>query len=133
MTPSDRAEVVSARLLFDGMDDQAVGQFLQSETDHLLMAFVGGQAAGFLIAHELRRLDGLSAEMFLYEIGTDQQFQRRGVGRALVTALKALAKARGCRGLFVATNASNGAAMGLYEITGALRAAQDDVILEYKL
>lgn len=128
----DEAEVFQTGHLFDGLEPSAIAEFLNSPSDHLLLAYLDGEAVGSLIAHELLRLDG-PPEMLLYEIGTDERFQRRGVARALIEALKTLARKRGCRGIFVPTNASNFPAMALYESTGGKREAQDDVIFVYDL
>jgi ribosomal protein S18 acetylase RimI-like enzyme len=45
--------------------------------------------------------------MFLYELGVEEPFRRRGIGRTLVAALRELAIARGCYGMFVLTDDDN--------------------------
>ena len=45
--------------------------------------------------------------------------QRRGIGRALVEALAALAVERGCVGMWVLTDADNEAALRTYRAAGA--------------
>jgi len=53
---------------------------------------------GFVSGVELTHPDK-GSEMFLYELGVDAAARRRGVGRALVEALRALARRRGCYGM----------------------------------
>ena len=58
-------------------------------------------------------------EMFLYELAVDEPVRRRGIGTALVQALRTLARERGCYGLFVFTDADNEAALATYARAGA--------------
>ena len=46
-------------------------------------------------------------EMFLYELSVHPDHRNRGVGRALVSALAELARARGCYGMWVGTEPDN--------------------------
>ena len=58
-------------------------------------------------------------EMFLYELGVDEEFRRRGIGRQLVQALADLAVSRGCYGMWVGVDSDNVAAAATYRSTGA--------------
>ncbi|HZE00492.1 MAG TPA: GNAT family N-acetyltransferase, partial [Pseudonocardiaceae bacterium] len=51
-------------------------------------------------------------EMFLYELGVDDRFRRRGIGKALVAALAELARESGCYGMWVLTDSDNWAQSG---------------------
>lgn len=55
------------------------------------------------------------------------------IARALIDALKELARERGARSIFLLTNEANEAAMKLYAATGAKRANEDDVLWSYDL
>ncbi|THF71715.1 GNAT family N-acetyltransferase [Deinococcus sp. Arct2-2] len=130
----DEATVLAAAHLFDDPPVlQAVADLLASPSDHLLLAFIDGQPAGFALAHELRRTDGLSRELFLYEIGTDEAFRRRGVARSLIDALTTLGRARNAHLMFVLTHDSTPAAVALYAATGGTREGEDVVLFDYKL
>lgn len=134
LTTGDEATVLSAAHLFDDPPVlDAVDDLLASPSDHLLMAFIDGQPAGFALAHELRRTDGLSRELFLYEIGTDEAFQRRGVAGSLIEALKTLGRDRDAHLMFVLTHDSTPAAVALYAATGGVREGEDVVLFDYKL
>ncbi|MCZ3387509.1 MAG: GNAT family N-acetyltransferase [Actinomycetia bacterium] len=59
------------------------------------------------------------AEMLLSELGVDDAYRRRGVGRALVEGLKDLAGDWGWSGMWVPVEPGNLATTGLYLATGA--------------
>lgn len=134
LTTGDEATALAAAHLFDDPPvPEALADLLASASDHLLMAFMDGRPAGFALAHELRRTDGLSRELFLYEIGTDEAFQRRGVARALIEALKTLGRTRGSRLMFVLTHSSTPGAAALYTATGGVREGEDVLLFDYAL
>ena len=60
-------------------------------------------------------------EMFLYELGVDEDARRQGVATALVNALAALARERGCYGMWVGVDTDNAAARATYRRAGAAR------------
>lgn len=134
MTPDDETAVLAAAPLYDHPPDpEAVRAFLASDRDHLLLAFVDGEIAGFAIAHELPRLDGRRKELFLYEIETAEPYRRRGVGQVLVEALRALGQQAGADVMFVFADADNAAAQQFYTGTGGKRIEPDAVMFDYPL
>ncbi|HEY5166093.1 MAG TPA: GNAT family N-acetyltransferase [Acidimicrobiia bacterium] len=58
-------------------------------------------------------------EMFLYELSVAESFRGRGTAAAPVTALRDLARQRGCYDMWVLTDADNAAALATYQSTGA--------------
>ena len=66
--------------------------------------------------------------MFLYELAVDEPFQNRGIGRALVERLAALARDAGCYGMWVITDDINRPARAVYEGTGGV--PQTDQVIE---
>jgi ribosomal protein S18 acetylase RimI-like enzyme len=69
--------------------------------------------------------------MFLYELGVGEDYRGRGVGRALVAALVALARERDCYGMWVLTAPDNAAAITTYQGAGAT-STPDTVMLEWR-
>jgi ribosomal protein S18 acetylase RimI-like enzyme len=69
-------------------------------------------------------------EMFLYELGVDEGHRRVGLGRALVEALRELARLRGCYGMWVLTDHDNIAPLATYEAGGGSREG-DQVMLTW--
>jgi ribosomal protein S18 acetylase RimI-like enzyme len=116
--PGDDAAVAAAAALFDGAPRaDATRRFLADPGHHLLVAYAGGVPAGFVSGVELTHPDK-GTEMFLYELGVDEAFRNRGIGRALVAALRDLARERGCYGMWVLTDDDNAAALGAYRAAG---------------
>ncbi|MBB4968670.1 GNAT family N-acetyltransferase [Saccharothrix violaceirubra] len=109
------AEVLAAGHLFDDTPREDVtATFLAEDRQHLLIAYVDGEPAGFVSGSELLHPDK-GVEMFVNELGVDDAFLRRGIGSALVEALLELSKERGCHGMWTAVDADNEAALALYK------------------
>ncbi len=115
----DDEAVLAAGFLFDHIPDaEATRRFLGEPNHHLLVAYDRNeQPVGFISGVETTHPDK-GTEMFLYELGVDQSARRRGVGRTLVEALSALARERGCYGMWVLTDDDNHAARATYSRAG---------------
>ena len=120
MGSADEDLVIAARALFDNDPDRAATQrFLAEPTHHLLIAYDPAERAiGFVSGVEMTHPDK-GTEMFLYELGVEQPARGQGVGRSLVAHLAALARERGCYGMWVLTEPDNVAAQRTYERAGA--------------
>ena len=131
--PGDDDAVGAAAALFDHPPEPgATRRFLEEGTHHLLVAYdASGEPVGFVTGVETTHPDK-GTEMFLYELGVAEPVRRQGVGSALVGALAALARQRGCYGMWVGTEDDNVAARRTYERAGA-RATPAQVILEWDL
>jgi aminoglycoside 3-N-acetyltransferase I len=116
----DEDAVLAARALFDHEPTpDATRRFLATPTHHLLVAYGdAGEPLGFVSGVEMTHPDK-GTEMFLYELGVDEAARRQGIGRALVEALSALARDRGCYGMWTATEPGNVAALATYAAAGA--------------
>jgi len=120
--PDDLDRVAAAEGLFDdAVDTGTTRAFLADDAHHLLLAVEDSSSAGFVTGVELLHPDKPGPEMFLYELGVDEAFRGRGIGRALVEALAALAWERGCYGMWVLTDEDNAAAMATYRAGGGRR------------
>jgi ribosomal protein S18 acetylase RimI-like enzyme len=127
----DDAVVHAAAHLFDKAPmAAATAAFLAAPDHHLLIGYVGGDAAGFVSGVETIHPDK-GTEMFLYELAVDKAFRGRGVGTALVTELAALARERGCYGMWVLTDADNAAAIATYRRAGA-SVPSEQLMLEWR-
>jgi len=67
--------------------------------------------------------------LFLYSIDVAETYQRRGIGTALIEAVRKLGREQDCSESFVFTNESNLAGMQLYQSTGGKRSNPDDVVM----
>jgi ribosomal protein S18 acetylase RimI-like enzyme len=120
--PGDGDRVADAEALFDDeVDAETTRAFLADDGHHLLIAYDDGSPAGFVTGVELLHPDKPGPEMFLYELGVDEAFRGRGIGRALVEALTALAWERSCHAVWVLTDGDNMAATATYRAAGGRR------------
>ncbi|WP_156724647.1 GNAT family N-acetyltransferase [Streptomyces apocyni] len=117
-------ELLAATHLFDTpVRPEWAQRFLDAAGHHLLLAYDGegdGEGAtpvGFVSGIELVHPDK-GTEMCLYELGVDEAFRRRGIGRALVATLEGLARERGCYDMWVGVEPDNEAALATYRSAG---------------
>lgn len=114
-------------------DEAAILDFLSDPARYLILAVEGGRVAGSLSGYALRPPQRREPQFLLYEIDVRPECRKRGIGRALVEAFIAEARAAGASEVWVLTNQSNRAAMALYARCGLRREAHDDVMLNLKL
>jgi aminoglycoside 3-N-acetyltransferase I len=128
---TDPGAVLAAAELFDEPPvPEATDRFLASPTHHLLFAYEGARAVGFVSGVETTHPDK-GTEMFLYELSVAEDARRRGIGAALVRALAELARERGCYGMWVGIDTGNAAALATYRRAGA-RAEEAFTSLEWR-
>jgi ribosomal protein S18 acetylase RimI-like enzyme len=119
LSVGDENEVLAMSHLLDGEATvSATRRFLRDRGHHLLVAYDDGTAVGFATGVEMTHPDK-GTEMFLYELGVDERFRSRGIGKALVVAMAELARTTGCYGMWVLTDVDNAAAMHTYRTAGA--------------
>jgi ribosomal protein S18 acetylase RimI-like enzyme len=117
------ADVQAAQELFDDeVDADSTRAFLADDANLLLIAYADGTPAGFVSGTSVVHPDKPQPELFLNELGVHEAYRGRGIARALVTRLWQLAQARGCRGMWVLTDAGNEAANKVYAAAGGRRA-----------
>jgi ribosomal protein S18 acetylase RimI-like enzyme len=112
------AVVAAGHLFYDVPIEDATRAFLADDRHHLFIAYVDDEPAGFVSGVETIHPDK-GGEMFLYELGVDDAYRRRGVATALVERLIGLAGERGCTGVWTGTEKDNTAALATYRRAGA--------------
>ncbi|MFE2846970.1 GNAT family N-acetyltransferase [Streptomyces scopuliridis] len=116
------AELIAAQHLYDAPARPAwAARFLAAPGHLMLIAYADGAPAGMISGIEMLHPDK-GSEMCLYELSVATAYRRRGIGRALTTALATEARARGCYDMWVGADTDNAPALALYRATGA----QDD-------
>ena len=131
--PADRDLLVAAGHLFDTPPtEDLAGTFLDHDGHHCLIAFVDDTPAGFVTGVEIHHPDK-PPEMLLYELGVDDRFRRKGVGTALVRALRDIAHDRSHRGMWVLTEPDNDPAIRTYRAVGGADEPEVAALFEWTL
>jgi aminoglycoside 3-N-acetyltransferase I len=85
-------------------------------------AFVDDHLVGGITAHTLPMTTDESSELFIYDIVVRPDHQRRGIGRALITALRQAATAEGIADVFVPADNDDAHAVEFYRRLGGVPA-----------
>ena len=114
--------------LFDNPIRPDQARAFLNEPNHILMlAYDGANAVGMASGQIMLHPDKPPA-FFIAEVGVRETHQRQGIAKRLCAALMTTARARGCEGIWLATEADNVAARALYT---ALNARETDDIVVY--
>lgn len=116
----------------DGLFDNSIRPdqahaFLNEPNHILILAFDGAEAVGMASGQIMLHPDKAPA-FFIAEVGVRETHQRRGIAKRLCSQLMDTARARGCEGIWLATEGDNVAARALYT---ALDARETDDIVVY--
>lgn len=122
MALDDLDLVLAAAHLFDEPPrPEWTAAFLAAPGHHLVVALdEAGRPVGFVSGVRVLHPDK-APEMLLYELGVDAAWRGRGIGRALVGALRDLAAERGMRGVWVLAEPDDEVALRTYRSAGASR------------
>lgn len=101
------------------LSDAYVQRLLAREDFWALAAFSGEELVGGLTAHTLPMTRTESCEVFVYDIAVRADYQRRGIGRRLMSDLRAQAATLGIHELFVAADDEDVHALDFYRALGA--------------
>jgi aminoglycoside 3-N-acetyltransferase I len=83
------------------------------------VAISGENVVGGLTAHVLPSVYQTANEVYLYDLAVNEEHQRQGVGKNLISFLKNLCVQAGYKEMYVQANAEDNAAIDFYRITGA--------------
>jgi GNAT superfamily N-acetyltransferase len=128
----DRLAQLNAMLASSWVLDE-VRRFLADPDNLLLLASYDSQWCGALTGYRLQRLDQHRAGVLLYEVDVLEPFRRRGVGRALVEAIKAWAAEVGAFEVWVLTEQSNAPAKALYRSAGGVEDAETPALFVFPI
>jgi aminoglycoside 3-N-acetyltransferase I len=81
--------------------DNYIEQILDSEHIHILVALEDNKVVGGLVAYELKKIEQMRSEMYIYDLAVDNNFRRRGVATSLINELKIISKSRNGYVIFV--------------------------------
>ena len=92
--------------------------FLSDNRNEMVLVFSGTVPASFASGTILLHPDK-PPSMFINEVGTRDSYLRQGLASLATEALIAIARKRGCKGVWLGTEMDNLAAIGLYRSLGA--------------
>jgi ribosomal protein S18 acetylase RimI-like enzyme len=123
----DRLMAVGAGLFDNPVRRDQATAFLTAPGHLLVLAYAESQAVGMASGQVLLHPDKAPA-FFINEVGTRESHRRRGIAKRLCARLLEEARAMGCEGIWLATEADNTAARALYR---SLAAQETDGIVVY--
>jgi aminoglycoside 3-N-acetyltransferase I len=95
-----------------------VDRLLARDDFWAFVAVSGREIVGGLTAHTLPMTRAERSEMFIYDVAVRPDYQRQGVGRHLMTAVRNAARARGIDDVFVAADEDDAHALDFYRSLG---------------
>jgi aminoglycoside 3-N-acetyltransferase I len=95
-----------------------VDRLLAREGFWAFVAVAGGEIVGGLTAHALPMTRDERTEMFIYDVAVRPDYQRQGVGRHLMAAVRVAARGRGIDDVFVAADEDDAHALDFYRSLG---------------
>lgn len=107
----------------NSLSDRYLDRLLARPDFWAFAALLGDDVVGGITAHALPMTRTESSEMFIYDIAVHALYQRRGVGRALVEALRAEAASVGIRDAFVPADNDDTDALDFYRGLGGAPSA----------
>jgi len=111
--PGDEALLAGADVFDNPVDPDQTRAFLADPGHEIVVARQDGVIIGMATGVVLLHPDKPPA-FFVNEVGVDEDMRRQGVGLQLVQRLLAIARDRGCQGIWLATEDDNQAARALY-------------------
>ncbi|MCU0828383.1 MAG: GNAT family N-acetyltransferase [Tabrizicola sp.] len=120
--PSDAALVLAAEVFDHPASEAATRRFLGPDgrpdaRNILILAWLNGEIVGFVSGTVLDHPDK-PRNLFLQELGVNEPARGRGIAKALIAALRAEGRARGCQATWVLTEAGNTPARATYAAAG---------------
>ena len=104
-------------------------RFLETEGNIFIAALDDNIPIGFLAAYRLPRIDSEKAMILIYELEVGPDYRGRGTGRKLLENIKEIAADDNIVKMWVLTNRSNRAAVGLYQSCGGIPGGGEDMMM----
>jgi ribosomal protein S18 acetylase RimI-like enzyme len=122
LAPQNASQLLGSDVFDNGVDPEQLAAFLADSSHEMVFAAIGarvvGMASGTVLLHPDKQ-----PLFFINEVGVNEDFQRRGIATSLCELLMKVARDRGCRGIWLATEADNIEARGLYRRLNARETA----------
>jgi aminoglycoside 3-N-acetyltransferase I len=83
-----------------------------------LVALLGQEVVGGLVAYELDKFERMRRELYIYDLAVAELYRRQGIATALIQLLREIAVRRGAWVVYVQADYGDGPAIALYEKLG---------------
>lgn len=128
LTPSDRELARSLFTLIAKVFEEEPAPLSDGYLEHLLQrdefwavaAFVGDELVGGITAHLLPMTRAEASELFIYDLAVRADWQRHGIGRYLVTAVREQAAVQDIQTVFVPADNDDVHALDFYQALGGM-------------
>ncbi|WP_161470962.1 GNAT family N-acetyltransferase [Tropicimonas marinistellae] len=117
LNKGNASQLLGADVFDNAVDDLQLATFLDDPGHELVFATVRDKVVGFASGNVLLHPDKQPA-FFINEVGVNADMRRRGIGTSLCECLIEIARDRGCKGIWLATEMENEAARALYRGIG---------------
>lgn len=109
------------------IDAEQLSAFLEDAGHEMVFAASGSEVVGMASGNVMLHPDK-PPMFFVNEVGVSEEFRQRGIATTLCNLLIGLARTKGCRGIWLATETDNIEARALYR---KLNARETDGIVVY--
>lgn len=118
--------------LFDhDIKPERTREFLNDQRHHLFLSFDGDEVVAMTSAFHYVHPDKDPA-MFINEVSVLDDYQNRGIGRRIVTAMIEHGKNIGCTEVWIATETSNAPARACYVAAGGIEDEEHAVVFNFE-
>jgi aminoglycoside 3-N-acetyltransferase I len=98
--------------------DAYLESLLAKEHVVVLVARVGEEVVGGLVAYELEKFERARRELYIYDLAVAEPRRRQGIATALINRLREIAAGRGAWVIYVQADYGDDPAIALYEKLG---------------
>lgn len=127
LTPETAAPLVDAPCFDNPVDPAQLAAFVADPNHLLIYATQGDAVVGFASGNVLFHPDK-PPSFFVNEVGVEDAYRRQGIASELCNRLMDMARARGCEGIWLATETDNAPARALYT---SLEARETEGVVVY--
>jgi len=116
---------------FQMPEDRYLGQLLAKEGFYVFVAEREGEVLGGLTAYSLAQYFNPSPVVYIYDLAVKTEFQRKGIGKQLISGINDYCRGEGVEEVFVQADEADDYAVEFYRATGGT--AQNAVHFSYLL
>ena len=100
-------------------DDEYLQKLLEQEGFFVFVAVQEGKVIGGLTAYTLQQYYSKSPLVYIYDLAVETQWQRKGIGRKLISGINNYCQEIGVEEVFVQADEADDYALDFYHKTGA--------------